>query len=106
MIEPVLHEWWFLPVSSAIREGEQRAVVWKRLYFRPFAASFSTVGIWTGPPKALDCPKPMSSINTMTTFGAPFGAFTANRGGAFALRASSVVIGAYFGSGIGRTSRG
>src|SRR5439155_16486644 len=57
MIEPVLHEWWLRPVSRAMRVGEQRAVVWKRLYFSPPAASFSQVGMRTGPPKALDCPK-------------------------------------------------
>ena len=38
--------------------GEQSAVVWNRLYFRPFAASFSKFGVWHGPPKALDAPKP------------------------------------------------
>jgi hypothetical protein len=36
----------------------------------PSAASLSSVGIFTGPPKALDCPKPMSSSRTTTTFGA------------------------------------
>ncbi len=61
--------------------------------------------MWIGPPKALDWPNPMSSISTMSTFGAPFGAFTSNRGGAFALRASISVIGSCFGSGIGRTER-
>ena len=49
--------------------------------------------MWIGPPKALDWPKPMSSISTMSTFGALAGALTSNRGGALALRASSVVIG-------------
>ncbi len=34
----------------------------------------------------------MSSISTMTTFGAPSGAFTSKRGGALALRASISVI--------------
>ena len=42
----------------------------------------------------------MSSTSTMTTFGAPFGAVTSKRGGAFALRTSSSVIGARLGSGI------
>ena len=46
------------PVSSACRVGEQRAVVWKRLYFRPAAASFSAFGVWQGPPKALDGAEP------------------------------------------------
>ena len=38
--------------------------------------------MWIGPPNALEWPKPMSSISTMTTFGAPSGAFTSKRGGA------------------------
>src|SRR5262245_31511284 len=105
MTEPVLHEWWLRPVSSAIRVGEHRAVVWNRLNFSPLAASFSHVGIRTGPPNALDWPKPMSSIRTMTTLGAPFGALTSKRGGALALRASISVIAGYFGSGTGRTVR-
>lgn len=44
-----------------------------------------------GPPNALDMPKPMSSINTTSTFGASEGAFTLKRGGGVALRASSTV---------------
>ncbi len=76
-----------------MRVGLQSAVVWKRLYLRPPAASFSTVGMLIGPPKALLWPKPMSSISTITTLGAPCGAFTSKRAGAFALRASSSVIG-------------
>lgn len=47
----------------------------------------------------------MSSISTMTTFGAPAGAFTSKRGGAFASRASSVVIALVAGSWIGSTVR-
>src|SRR5437762_2198023 len=105
MIEPVLQEWWLRPVSRAMRVGEHRAVVWKRLYFSPLLASFSQVGMWIGPPKALDWPKPMSSIRTMTTLGAPFGALTSKRGGALALRASTSVMGLSLGSGIGRTVR-
>src|SRR5512145_2262486 len=58
-----------------------------------------------GPPNVLLCPKPMSSISTTTTLGAVAGAFTSNRGGAFALRASSSVIGGFCGSAIGRTVR-
>ena len=50
-------EWWLRPVSSAARVGEQSAVVWKRLYFSPFAASRSAVGVLIGPPKALEAPK-------------------------------------------------
>ncbi|HVG95355.1 MAG TPA: hypothetical protein VNK05_00480, partial [Chloroflexota bacterium] len=40
-------------MSRAARVGEQRAVVWKRVYFRPAAARRSAVGVWIGPPKAL-----------------------------------------------------
>ena len=50
-------------------------------------------------------PKPMSSIRTIRTFGAPSGALTSKRGGALALRASSVVICGVIGSGIGSTVR-
>ena len=32
--------------------------MWKRLYRSPSAASFSKVGVWHGPPKALAAPKP------------------------------------------------
>ena len=47
----------------------------------------------------------MSSMSTMSTLGAPAGAFTSNRGGAFAFLTSSSVIGGYLGSGMGRTVR-
>src|SRR5439155_6071269 len=72
---------------------------------RPSAASLSSIGILHGPPKALDCPKPISSSKTTTTFGAPFGAFTSNRGGGLTLRASSSVIVGGLGSGTGSTVR-
>src|SRR4029079_8726594 len=71
----------------------------------PPLARRSRVGIAMGPPKVLGCPKPMSSIRTITTLGAPFGALISKRGGALALRASSSVIGLSCGSGIGRTAR-
>ena len=61
--------------------------------------------MWTGPPKELGTPKPMSSIRTSSTFGAPAGAFTSKRGGGVALRTSSSVIGGYVGSAIGRWIR-
>jgi hypothetical protein len=92
-------------VSSATRVGLHSAVVWKRLYFKPELASRSSVGILIGPPNALECPKPMSSISTITTLGAPCGALTSERGGAFASRASSVVIALRCGSWIGSTVR-
>ena len=62
--------WWLRPLSRAARVGEQSAVVWKREYFRPVAASRSAVGVCTGPPKALDAPKPTSSSRITSTFGA------------------------------------
>ena len=61
--------------------------------------------MWTGPPKALGMPNPMSSMRTISTFGAPAGAFTSKRGGGVTLRASSSVIGGYCGSASGSTVR-
>ena len=63
------------------------------------------MGISIGPPNALLWPKPMSSISTITTLGAPSGAFTSKRGGAFASRASSVVMASGTGSCTGSTVR-
>src|SRR5688500_16746584 len=80
---PMPTEWWLRPVSSACRVGEQSAVVWKRLYFRPRVASFSAFGVWHGPPKALDAPNPASSIRITRIFGAPFGGRTCSMGGYF-----------------------
>ena len=70
---PMPTEWWLRPVSSADRVGEHSAVVWKRLYFSPPAASRSKFGVRHGPPNALDAPKPTSSISTTRTLGAPAG---------------------------------
>jgi hypothetical protein len=53
--------------------GEHRAVVWKRVNLSPPDASFSAVGVWQGPPKALDEPKPASSMRIRRTLGAPVG---------------------------------
>jgi len=69
------------PVSSAARVGEQSAVVWKRLYLSPSAASFSAFGVWHGPPKALDEPNPASSIRMISTLGAPLGGRNCSIGG-------------------------
>ena len=91
MIEPVLAVWWLRPVLSALRVGEHSAVVWKLLKRRPVWASWSIVGVRIGPPNVLGPPKPMSSISTITTLGAPLGALTSNRAGGLALRASSSV---------------
>ena len=91
MMEPVLTVWWLRPVFSALRVGEQSAVVWKLLKRSPLFASRSIVGVRIGPPNVLGPPKPTSSISTITMFGALAGAFTSNRSGAFAFRASSSV---------------
>src|SRR5450432_4566786 len=98
-------EWWLRPVSNAWRVGEQRAVVWKRLYLRPPAARRSAVGVWQGPPKALDEPKPASSIRITRMLGAPFGGRSCSIGG-FLVSGSlaSYVIRPVRGrAGIGRT---
>src|SRR5262249_4593469 len=76
MMQPVAQVWWLRPAMSAARLGEHRAVVWKRLYFSPLAASLSIVGVGIGPPNVLDAPKPTSSVRIKSTFGAPFGACT------------------------------
>ena len=81
MIPPMPTEWWLRPVSIACRVGEQSAVVWKRLYFSPFAASRSAVGVLTGPPKALDAAKPTSSSRITSTLGAPAGGRSGSIGG-------------------------
>ena len=78
---PMPTEWWLRPVSSAERVGEHSAVVWKRVYFRPPAASRSKLGVWQGPPNALDAPNPTSSIRTMRTLGAPSGGRSGTIGG-------------------------
>ena len=73
--------WWLRPLSSAARVGEHSAVVWKRLYFSPPAASRSALGVAIAPPNALDAPKPTSSSRTTSTFGAPAGGRTCSIGG-------------------------
>ena len=76
MMMPVCTVCWSRPVISAARVGEQRAVVLKALYLRPFAASASSVGVGTGPPNVPEAPKPTSSVRITRMFGAPSGAFT------------------------------
>src|SRR5215203_7482532 len=78
---PMPTAWWLRPESIAARDGEQRAVVWKRLYLSPPAASRSAVGVLHGPPNALDAPKPTSSRRTTRTFGAPAGGSNGSIGG-------------------------
>jgi hypothetical protein len=94
--------------SSAARVGEQSAVVWKRVYLRPFLARRSAFGMFTGPPKALEAPNPTSSIRRMRTFGAPEGGRSGVIGGnvVSGSLASYVVRPVYRLSGIGRISRG
>jgi hypothetical protein len=46
------------------------------LYFRPFFASRSSVGVGAGPPKVDAMPKPVSSVRMMSTFGEPLAALT------------------------------
>ena len=91
------------PVSIACRDGEHRAVVWKRLYFSPFAASFSKLGVRQGPPNALEAPNPTSSSSTIKMLGAPFGGRRSRMGGNLVSgsRASYVVSPTYGWSGMG-----
>jgi hypothetical protein len=65
------------------------------------------LGVWHGPPNVLDEPKPASSINTMSTFGAPLGGRRGSIFGYFVSgsRASNVVRFTGVMSGIGRTLR-
>src|SRR5512143_3790652 len=102
-MQPIPAEWWLRPVSSAWRVGEHNAVVWKRLYLSPFAASRSAVGICTGPPKADEAPKPVSSSSTISTLGAPAGGRSGSMGGYLVSGslASYVVNPTCVGSGIG-----
>ena len=49
------------------RRAERRGV--KLIVPEPVLGQRSAVGMWIGPPKALDWPNPMSSISTMSTLG-------------------------------------
>src|SRR3954470_23521902 len=80
---PMPTVWWLRPVSKAARVGEHKAVVWNRLYLRPFAANFSAYGMLIGPPKALEAPKPTSSSRITSTLGAPVGGSKVGIGGNF-----------------------
>ncbi len=64
-------------------------------------------GVRHGPPKALDAPNPTSSINTISTFGAPAGGRSGSIGGytVSGSLASNVVSPTGGMSGIGRISR-
>ena len=60
--------------------GEHNAVVWNWLYRSPFFATRSSAGVGTGPPNVPHVPKPTSSSNTNTIFGAPVGACVVGNG--------------------------
>src|SRR6185312_11479500 len=100
---PIPTVWWLRPDSNAARVGAHRAVVWKRLYFRPLPARRSAVGVAHGPPNALDAAKPTSS----STLGAPAGGFSGSIAGndAPGSLASYGSVPSNGLSGIGRTSR-
>src|SRR5215203_3078643 len=102
---PIPTEWWLRPLSKAARVGAHSAVVWKRLYRRPFPASRSAVGVAQGPPNALDAAKPTSSSKMTSTFGAPAGGRSGSIGGNFASGsfASNGNCPSYGRSGIGST---
>src|SRR3954449_7792091 len=104
---PIHTVWWLRPDNRAARVGAHSAVVWKRLYFRPFPASRSAVGVAHGPPNALEPAKPTSSSRTTSTFGAPAGGRSGSIGGnvASGSLASGGSSPSYARSGIGRTSR-
>src|SRR3954452_13715033 len=104
---PIPTEWWFRPVSSAGRVGAQSALVWTRLHRSPPAASRSAVGVWHGPPNALEAPKPTSSSKTTKTFGAPSGGSNGSIGGnaVSGSLASYVVKPGAARSGIGNVAR-
>ena len=84
VIPPIPTAWWLRPLINAALVGEQSAVVWKRVYLNPSPATRSKVGVLHGPPKALDAPKPTSSISTISTFGAPSGGRNGSIGANFA----------------------
>src|SRR6187551_1158852 len=104
---PIPTVWWLRPVSKADRVGAHSAVVWKRLYLRPFPARRSAVGVAHGPPNALEAAKPTSSSKTTSTFGAPAGGRSGSIGGnvASGSLASSGSSPSYGLSAIGKTSR-
>src|SRR6476619_5929855 len=107
VMTPMPTVWWLRPDRRAARVGAHSAVVWKRLYFRPFPASRSAVGVAHGPPHALDAAKPTSSSKMTSTLGAPAGGRSGSIAGddASASLASNGSVPSNGVSGIGRTSR-
>jgi hypothetical protein len=51
--------------------GEQSAVVWKLVYFKPASTRRCKVGISIKSPKGASCPKPVSSMTQLRMLGAP-----------------------------------
>ena len=80
-------------------------MVWNWLKRRPFSANWEKVGVSIAPPKGSVAPKPMSSMSTITTLGAPSGGVMLKGGGAVTLRASSSVMGAATGGWMGSDVR-
>src|SRR3954447_25898590 len=107
VITPIPTVWWLRPVSRAALVGAQRAVVWKRLYFSPPAASRSAVGVAHGPPNALEAANPTSSSRMTSTFGAPAGGRSGSIGGKLdsGSLASKAATPLYGRSGTGRLLR-
>jgi hypothetical protein len=81
VMPPMPTAWWLRPVRSAWREGEHRAVVWKRLNRSPSPANRSKVGVLHGPPNTLEEPNPASSSMITRTFGPPVGGRSGSIGG-------------------------
>src|SRR5215470_2239480 len=75
-ITPKPTEWWLRPVMSAARVGEHSAVEQKLVKRSPLAATRSSVGVGTTPPKVDGALKPTSSVMMSRIFGAPFGGTT------------------------------
>ena len=87
----------------ARRAAQRRGV--KAVVLQPAIRQLLSVGMLIGPPNALLVPEADVVDEHDHDVGDPAGAFTSNRGGAFASRASSVVIVSGCGSWIGSTVR-
>ena len=68
----------------------------------PRLATRSKFGVGIGPPKVLAAPKPVSSVMTSRTFGAPLGAVTSLGKSGFDSLALRTMTPPNGGSGIGR----
>src|SRR5262245_6361574 len=72
--------WWLRPVRNVDRVGEHSAVVCHCAYISPLSASFCNVGMLMRPPYGDHAASPVSSYNTIRTFGAPTGALGSSYG--------------------------